>query len=1747
MTGPSSDHTTGSGFYMYIEGDSASYGDTARIISSECADIQNQCLQFWYHMYGSGNTMGLSVYHLQGNVAKEVWKKRENQGNMWYRALVDLTPTGKFQVIFEGRRGSTSLSDVSIDDVSLHKGTCDDLTDPLPPGPIPTTTRPTPTTTRPTEITTAPITTTTSGGGSAVCNLNCDFDGDICAWSQMPTDAFDWTRHTGSTPSLMTGPSSDHTTGSGFYMYIEGDSASYGDTARIISSECADIQNQCLQFWYHMYGSGNTMGLSVYHLQGNVAKEVWKKRENQGNMWYRALVDLTPTGKFQVIFEGRRGSTSLSDVSIDDVSLHKGTCDDLTDPLPPEPIQTTTRPTPTTTRHTEITTAPITTTTSGGGSAVCNLNCDFDGDICAWSQMPTDAFDWTRHTGSTPSLMTGPSSDHTTGSGFYMYIEGDSASYGDTARIISSECADIQNQCLQFWYHMYGSGNTMGLSVYHLQGNVAKEVWKKRENQGNMWYRALVDLTPTGKFQVIFEGRRGSTSLSDVSIDDVSLHKGTCDDLTDPLPPGPIPTTTRPTPTTTRPTEITTAPITTTTSGGGSAVCNLNCDFDGDICAWSQMPTDAFDWTRHTGSTPSLMTGPSSDHTTGSGFYMYIEGDSASYGDTARIISSECADIQNQCLQFWYHMYGSGNTMGLSVYHLQGNVAKEVWKKRENQGNMWYRALVDLTPTGKFQVIFEGRRGSTSLSDVSIDDVSLHKGTCDDLTDPLPPEPIQTTTRPTPTTTRHTEITTAPITTTTSGGGSAVCNLNCDFDGDICAWSQMPTDAFDWTRHTGSTPSLMTGPSSDHTTGSGFYMYIEGDSASYGDTARIISSECADIQNQCLQFWYHMYGSGNTMGLSVYHLQGNVAKEVWKKRENQGNMWYRALVDLTPTGKFQVIFEGRRGSTSLSDVSIDDVSLHKGTCDDLTDPLPPGPIPTTTRPTPTTTRPTEITTAPITTTTSGGGSAVCNLNCDFDGDICAWSQMPTDAFDWTRHTGSTPSLMTGPSSDHTTGSGFYMYIEGDSASYGDTARIISSECADIQNQCLQFWYHMYGSGNTMGLSVYHLQGNVAKEVWKKRENQGNTWYRALVDLTPTGKFQVIFEGRRGSTSLSDVSIDDVSLHKGTCDDLTDPLPPEPIQTTTRPTPTTTRHTEITTAPITTTTSGGGSAVCNLNCDFDGDICAWSQMPTDAFDWTRHTGSTPSLMTGPSSDHTTGSGFYMYIEGDSASYGDTARIISSECADIQNQCLQFWYHMYGSGNTMGLSVYHLQGNVAKEVWKKRENQGNMWYRALVDLTPTGKFQVIFEGRRGSTSLSDVSIDDVSLHKGTCDDLINPVSTSPPVSLPPTTSPCPKNSHYTDCIHTCQPTCSHLHGPPNCNTEEPCVPGCLCDDGFVLKQGVCVPIHKCGCVDSNGDIHDFGDVWYGGHCSQRCKCEYDDGGEIECEDHECDEDEICHMNEEGDYSCQDTEFSKCTIDDKPEFKTFDSMKHKFKGKESYVLAQSSGLPSNVPEVYVVSINKKTKGESSDEGMSSGMGRGKSSEEDNSSNKSSKEDSSSEENKSSKEDSSSEENKSSKEDSSSEENTSSKEDSSSEENKSSKEDSSSEEDNNNKGRIRVIRIRAYNRTVDFKKDLKITVDGLSVRPPISPTKGMKIYERSSRVFLKTDFGLTVEFNGKGRAEITLSHVYKKKIGGLCGNFDDSSKNDMMKPNGKQAKDVKEFGESWRLTDRRRRSAVLKKWLLR
>ena len=49
--------------------------------------------------------------------------------------------------------------------------------------------------------------------------LGCSFETDKCGWVDTRPDS--WTRTSGSTPSYGTGPSGDHTTGSGYYLFTE--------------------------------------------------------------------------------------------------------------------------------------------------------------------------------------------------------------------------------------------------------------------------------------------------------------------------------------------------------------------------------------------------------------------------------------------------------------------------------------------------------------------------------------------------------------------------------------------------------------------------------------------------------------------------------------------------------------------------------------------------------------------------------------------------------------------------------------------------------------------------------------------------------------------------------------------------------------------------------------------------------------------------------------------------------------------------------------------------------------------------------------------------------------------------------------------------------------------------------------------------------------------------------------------------------------------------------------------------------------------------------------------------------------------------------------------------------------------------------------------------------------------------------------------------------------------------------------
>lgn len=143
-----------------------------------------------------------------------------------------------------------------------------------------------------------------------------------------------------------------------------------------------------------------------------------------------------------------------------------------------------------------------------------------------------------------------------------------------------------------------------------------------------------------------------------------------------------------------------------------------------------------------------------------------------------------------------------------------------------------------------------------------------------------------------------------------------------------------------------------------------------------------------------------------------------------------------------------------------------------------------------------------------------------------------WSNSQDDAYDWFVNTGGTASGGTGPSGDHTSGSGNYMYIEATNSFNLEAA--LWSKCYDINNLNkpeLTFYYHMNGA--TMGdLHVdIIINGFEVKDIINPIVgNQGPNWNMMVIDLSPfKGVVKVVFRGITGTSFTSDIAIDDVSI------------------------------------------------------------------------------------------------------------------------------------------------------------------------------------------------------------------------------------------------------------------------------------------------------------------------------------------------------------------------------------------------------------------------------------------------------------------------------------------------------------------------------------------------------------------------------------------------------------------------------------------
>ncbi|XP_041365734.1 MAM and LDL-receptor class A domain-containing protein 1-like [Gigantopelta aegis] len=703
------------------------------------------------------------------------------------------------------------------------------------------------------------------------------------------------------------------------------------------------------------------------------------------------------------------------------------------------------------------------------------VSCDFQDGICGYTQDISDKFDWTLHSGRTSSSGTGPVSDHTFGTreGNYMYIEASAPRRpNDIARIDSSQHGATLGSCLQFWYNM--NGRTMGrLNVYlRKNGNLGRSIWSQVGNQGVDWHVSQVDISSSQPFTITFEAIIGSGFSSDIAIDDIVLKPTMC-------------------------------PV------AGS------CAFEQDFCTWVNIQSkDNFDWIRARGNTVTAGTGPKQDHTLNSKFGKYALMESSSprkAGNKAWLVSSPF-DNRTRCLSFWYNMHGSGmGSLNVKMWPNSGAVSN-VFSLNGDQGTSWNMSRVTVGgKAGGYRIILEGVVGSNYLSDIAIDDVSIQNGNCNSIPTPTPMQQCVF----------HCPSNGKCVSSSQmcdfnfdcpNAEDEANCGYDCNFDNTTCKWQGYGSGSFQWIHYKGATPDSNTGPSTDHTSFStnGYYMFVDASNGNSMSKAEYRSPVLQQSSSTCqLTFWYHMYGTGIGQ-LAVTQQEGTAAPtRLWYASGNHGNRWYQAIVPIGRMARpFRLLLQATRTFNVLGDIAIDDIYFQH--CSQ----------PTTKDCRGSTGQFTCNSKACISksrlcdyTDDCGDGSdeqnSTCKnyMGCNFEQDLCQWSQMTDDNFNWIRKVGSTPTINTGPSKDHTlnTRSGHYLFIEASSPrQLGDKARIVSivfQPSTSVPYCTMRMYYNMYGK-DVASLSIYMRTAinGVLKTLWKRTGEVGNYWSRVELPL-----------------------------------------------------------------------------------------------------------------------------------------------------------------------------------------------------------------------------------------------------------------------------------------------------------------------------------------------------------------------------------------------------------------------------------------------------------------------------------------------------------------------------------------------------------------------------------------------------------------------------------------------------------------------
>jgi hypothetical protein len=153
-----------------------------------------------------------------------------------------------------------------------------------------------------------------------------------------------------------------------------------------------------------------------------------------------------------------------------------------------------------------------------------------------------------------------------------------------------------------------------------------------------------------------------------------------------------------------------------------------------------------------------------------------------------------------------------------------------------------------------------------------------------------------------------------------------------------------------------------------------------------------------------------------------------------------------------------------------------------------------------------------------------------------------WTPIDAGTYRWQAETGATGSSGTGPTADHTSGTGTYIYSEASSGILGDTI-YLESTCIDItpvnganSSTRVDYWYHMYGADVVaLGLEIDSAGRWIQIDtiIGQQQTANADTFRLRSIDLSAyqgMGVTTFRFWTVKGASFAGDVAIDDFRVY-----------------------------------------------------------------------------------------------------------------------------------------------------------------------------------------------------------------------------------------------------------------------------------------------------------------------------------------------------------------------------------------------------------------------------------------------------------------------------------------------------------------------------------------------------------------------------------------------------------------------------------------